>query len=277
MNIAINDVDLSSRGRRESEISRRKSSTDQNKLSTLVAYVVDENDSLTQIAYRHHMRYCAGSYRSLPYLKRVNGLASDGLYPGQVLKVLKRPGLEFDGQIEEVVPSGDTSRAQARGEAPSTAAIPEDLTSNFADTLRLERRRGRYLSTNEEIKRNSSTSLKGSKEEVIKMELERLAEDGCNYTLPCCALTRMGNPIKGVLELTPEFILFDQAGHDIVPLSTHQIGIQYVWGFNDNDCVFPSRGHLLLLDPQRLPDTLHASYCLYLELCDQLRLRGGHY
>lgn len=211
-------------------MSRRKSSTDQNKLNTLTPYVVGEDDSLTLIAYRHHMRY-PGQHRSLPYLKRVNELTSDGLYPGQVLKVLKRPHLGSDGQIEEVVLPGDTSGTQA----PNTAAIPEDVTTNFNDAFKLDKRRKRYLSANEEVKRWSSTSLKVSKEEAIRMELGRLAEDGCSYALPCCALTRMGNPIKGVLELTPEFILFDQADHDIVLLKAHQIGIQRVWGFNDND------------------------------------------
>jgi hypothetical protein len=54
------------------------------------------------------------------------------------------------------------------------------------------------------------------------MELQRLADLTTNYTLPCRALTRMGNPIKGVMEISSLFLLFDQSEYDLVQAKINQ-------------------------------------------------------
>jgi len=56
MNIKIDDRDFKTQ--LITDTSKRKFSADQSKLYELTPYVVNERDTLTQIAYYRHMRYC---------------------------------------------------------------------------------------------------------------------------------------------------------------------------------------------------------------------------
>lgn len=153
-----------------------------------------------------------------------------------MLKVLGDSSLEVGKEIEgKSIKKIERSRPLARnekGEISDVNAIHEDLSSSlvfylddFNDMLKLQRKhlhRKRYGSANEEVKRSLSEKLKLSKEDQIKMELERLADESTDYSLSCCALTRMGNKIKGVIEFTAQFLLFDQSEYDPVLYKTNR-------------------------------------------------------
>ncbi len=84
----------------------RKSSVADAAHISFAIYTVTPDDSLTQIAYYHHMRYSSLLTRSVTYLRRINGLTADVLLPGQKLKVLSRCDFTLNKYVDE-----DTSKS----------------------------------------------------------------------------------------------------------------------------------------------------------------------
>lgn len=127
------------------KVPERKGSISELQHETYDPYIVGPDDSFTQIAYFHHMRldpilYCD----SVPYLKRINGLTSETLLPGQVIKVIRRKDFTINKDAEEENKMSPTNKKACdhekqdsqilrnkQGEISNIEAIQDYLSGTF--------------------------------------------------------------------------------------------------------------------------------------------------
>jgi len=104
-------------------------------------YTVNPNDTLTQIAYFHHMRYFLKLLFnfSVPYLTRINGLDSDILIPGQKLKVLKRTDFTINKDIDEELKNSPKSKKEQKVQTKNSKEKLETLSlQSFLEGILLD-------------------------------------------------------------------------------------------------------------------------------------------
>ena len=134
-------------------------------------------------------------------MKRLNGLNSDLLYPGQVIKVVKQMDFTFNKEIDDEETSSPIKFSKIGQKHGSDKSLNIDLLKESAEEKKINM---------------PKTDIDLKKKIDEEAELSKIRNLSSKYEIRCDVVTKMKKYIKGILEISSQFLIFGEIDDNIV-------------------------------------------------------------